>query len=186
MATNANYNGRVGNNTSNTRYFTPGIPYNLWTTTSYTNTSVSPNVTETVLTPSSANYSSVYIPGNLVVDGTISNPSDLSLKENIVEISTELSDTVMRLKPTQFTYKSDTQHQVHYGFIAQEFEEHLPELVTNKPTSNTNYNPSINKHLETNIKAINYLEVLPLLVHKIQNMQKEIDELKTIIKTLHK
>jgi hypothetical protein len=121
-----------------------------------------------------------------VVDGTISNPSDLSLKENIVEISTELSDTVMRLKPTQFTYKSDTQHQVHYGFIAQEFEEHLPELVTNKPTSNTNYNPSINKHLETNIKAINYLEVLPLLVHKIQNMQKEIDELKTIIKTLHK
>ena len=183
MTTNANYNGRVGNNTTNTRYFTPGMPYSLWTTISYTNTSVSPNVTETVLRPSSANYSSVYIPGNLVVDGTITNPSDLSLKENIVEISAELSDTVMRLKPTQFTYKTDTQHKVHYGFIAQEFEEHLPELVTNKPTSNINYNPSINKHLETNIKAINYLEVLPLLVHKIQTMQKEIDELKALIKT---
>ena len=50
-------------------------------------------------------------------------------------------------------------------------------------TSNINYNPSINKHLETNIKAINYLEVLPLLVHKIQTMQKEIDELKALIKT---
>jgi hypothetical protein len=181
MSTNANYNGRVGNNTTNTRYFTPGMPYNLWTTTSNTTTSVSPNVTETVLTPSSTNYSSVYIPGNLVVDGTITNPSDLSLKENIVEISAELSDTVMRLKPSQFTYKSDTQHQVHYGFIAQEFEQHFPELVSNKPTSNINYNPSINKHLETNIKAINYLEVLPLLVHKIQNMQKEIDELRATV-----
>lgn len=175
MTTNANYNGRVGNNTTNTRYFTPGMPYSLWTTTS--------NTTTPSITPSSANYSSVYIPGNLVVDGTITNPSDLSLKENIVEISAELSDTVMRLKPTQFTYKTDTQHKVHYGFIAQEFEEHLPELVTNKPTSNINYNPSINKHLETNIKAINYLEVLPLLVHKIQTMQKEIDELKALIKT---
>ena len=175
MTTNANYNGRVGNNTTNTRYFTPGMPYSLWTTTS--------NTTTPSITPSSANYNSVYIPGNLVVDGTITNPSDLSLKENIVEISAELSDTVMRLKPTQFTYKTDTQHKVHYGFIAQEFEEHLPELVTNKPTSNINYNPSINKHLETNIKAINYLEVLPLLVHKIQTMQKEIDELKALIKT---
>ena len=175
MTTNANYNGRVGNNTTNTRYFTPGMPYSLWTTTSNTNT---PSIT-----PSSPNYSSVYIPGNLVVDGIITNPSDLSLKENIVEISAELSDTVMRIKPTQFTYKTDTQHKVHYGFIAQEFEEHLPELVTNKPTSNINYNPSINKHLETNIKAINYLEVLPLLVHKIQTMQKEIDELKALIKT---
>jgi len=173
MTTNANYNGRVGNNTTNTRYFTPGMPYSLWTTISNTTT---PSITTT-------NYKNVYIPGNLVVDGTITNLSDLTLKENIVEISAELSDTVMRLKPTQFTYKTDTQHKVHYGFIAQEFEEHLPELVTNKPTSNINYNPSINKHLETNIKAINYLEVLPLLVHKIQTMQKEIDELKALIKT---
>ena len=30
-------------------------------------------------------------------------------------------------------------------------------------------------------KAINYLEILPLLVHKVQSMQLEIDELKAII-----
>jgi hypothetical protein len=33
-----------------------------------------------------------------------------------------------------------------------------------------------------NLKAINYLEIIPLLVDKIQMMQKEIDELKTHIK----
>ena len=181
MSIGANYNGRQGNNTTNTRYFTPGVPYSLWTTTSYTDTSVSPSVTQSVITPSSTNYNSVYIPGTLFV-GTITTVSDLTLKDNILEISSDLSDTVMRLKPTQFTYKSDTQHKVHYGFIAQEFEEHLPELVVNKPNLNIDYNPTINKNSEAHIKTINYLEVLPLLVHKIQNMQKEIDELKALIK----
>uniref|UniRef100_A0A6C0I8L9 Peptidase S74 domain-containing protein n=1 Tax=viral metagenome TaxID=1070528 RepID=A0A6C0I8L9_9ZZZZ len=185
MSVNANYNGRSPNNTSNIKYFIPGQNANLWVIKKYLNTNVSPNVYENVLTPSSSNYDNVYIPGDLFVDGSIVTPSDLILKDNIVKISSELSDVIMNLKPTQFTYKSDTQNQVHYGFIAQEFEEHLPELVTIKPNPNSNFNPTMTKSMETNnIKAINYLEVLPLLVHKIQNMQKEIDELKALIKRL--
>lgn len=184
----ANYNGKIGNNTSNTRYFIQGQPVNLWTTTKYTNTSVSPSVIETVLTPSSKNYSNVYIPGDLFVDGSIINPSDLTLKDNIVEISAELSDAIMKIKPTQFTFKSDIQKQIHYGFIAQEFEAHLPELVSLKPNPNINYNPTLNPNLNPslnqNIKAINYLEILPLLVHKVQSMQQEIDLLKATVNTL--
>jgi hypothetical protein len=169
---NANYNGRVGNNTSNTRYFTPGQQPVLWTTTTYSG--------KTVLTPISSNYENVYIPGNLYVDGSIINPSDLILKDNITEISSDLSDAIMRLKPSQFTFKSDSSNQVHYGFIAQEFEEHFPELVTLKP------NPQIKQYINPmnsqNINSINYLEILPLLVHKIQSMQQEIDELKGLLK----
>jgi hypothetical protein len=183
MSVNANYNGRSPNNTSNIKYFVPGQNANLWVAKKYLNTNVSPNVYENVLTPSSTNYPNLYIPGDLFVDGSIIHPSDLLLKDNIVTISNELSDTIMKLKPTQFTYKSDTQKQVRYGFIAQEFEEHLPELVTNKPNPNSNVDPSMPKSLETNnIKAINYLEIVPLLVNKIQSMQKEIDEMKSIIK----
>jgi hypothetical protein len=92
----------------------------------------------------------------------------------------------MKLKPSQFTFKSDKAKQVHYGFIAQEFEEHFPELVTIKPISNLNPNMSPSKNPITansqNIKAINYLEILPLLVHKVQSMQQEIDDLKAIIR----
>ena len=184
MSVNANYNGRSPNNTSNIKYFVSGENTNLWIVKKYLNTNVSPNVYENVITPSSLNYSNLYIPGDLFVDGSIINPSDILLKDNIVTISSELSDSIMKLKPTQFTYKSDTQNQIHYGFIAQEFEEHLPELVTNKPNPNSNFNPSMSQSLEANnIKAINYLEILPLLVHKIQSMQKEIDELRSIIKT---
>jgi len=77
----------------------------------------------------------------------------------------------MKLRPTQFTFKSDMHKNIHYGFIAQEFEEHFPELVVSK----------IDKHV-ANLKAINYLELVPLLVYQIQKMQKEIDELKNQIK----
>ena len=73
----------------------------------------------------------------------------------------------MNLKANKFTYKNDPLKQEHYGFIAQEFEKEYPELISIKPDNNLN-----------NIKAINYLEIVPLLVNKIQMMQKEIDELK--------
>jgi hypothetical protein len=173
---NANYNGRVGNNTSNTRYFTQAQQPNFWIPSTYSGI--------TVITPSSINYENVYIPGNLYVDGSIINPSDLTLKDNIVEISRDLSDAIMRIKPSQFTFKSDNSNQVHYGFIAQEFEEHFPELVTLKPnpSSKQYINPTMNSMNAQNIKAINYLEILPLLVHKVQSMQQEIDELKALIK----
>ena len=186
MTTNANYLGRNPNNTSNIKFFVPGQNTNLWTTSKYLNTNVTPPVYKNVIKPSVKNYNNLYIPGDIFVDGSVIHPSDLSLKDNIVKISDELSESIMKLKPTQFTYKSDSKNQVHYGFIAQEFEEHLPELVTIKPTPGSNFNPTLSKSLEANnIKAINYLEVLPLLVHKIQNMQKEIDELKIIIKNIN-
>ena len=89
----------------------------------------------------------------------------------------------MKLKPSQFTFKSDNSKQIHYGFIAQELEEHLPELVTIKPSPIINHiiSPTSNPLNNQDIKAINYLEILPLLVHKVQSMQQEIDMLKDII-----
>ena len=74
----------------------------------------------------------------------------------------------MKLRATKFTFKSDINKKIHYGFIAQEFEEYFPELVVSK----------IDKDV-ANLKAINYLELVPLLVYQMQNMQKEIDELKS-------
>jgi hypothetical protein len=120
-----------------------------------------------VITPSSPKYDNLYIPGNLYVDGHIVSPSDIYLKENIENLSKDISINLMNIRPTQFVFKKDIQKKLHYGFIAQEFEEHFPELVTSK----------IDKDI-ANLKAINYLEMVPLLVHQIQKMQKEIDELK--------
>lgn len=78
---------------------------------------------------------------------------------------------MLNLKSRQFTFKNDETKQIHYGFISQDFEKEIPELIYSKPDNN-------NK----NVKAINYLEIIPLLVSKIQSMQKEIDDLKDMNK----
>jgi len=160
----ANYNGKQPNNTSYIKNFVSGAPALIWKTITYTS---GVNKPEGLITTASPNYESLFIPGNLYVNGSIINPSDAYLKDNVNTINDEYINKIMNIKPKQFTFKSDTLKKVHYGFIAQEFEEELPELVSNKPD---------NKY--ANIKAINYLEIVPLLVNKIQMMQKEIDELK--------
>jgi len=160
----ANYNGRQPNNTSYIKNFIEQPQINLWKVASYQTTSGS---IKSVITPSFTKYDSLYIPGDLFVDGTIFNPSDINLKKNINLIEVETSDKLMNLKPSSFILKNDAFNHIHYGFIAQDLENEYPELVENKP--NKMYN---------NIKSVNYLEIIPLLVHKIQLMQKEINDLK--------
>jgi len=160
----ANYNGRQPNNTAYIKNFIEQPQINLWKVASYQTTSGS---IKSVITPSFTKYDSLYIPGDLFVDGTIFNPSDINLKKNINLIEVETSDKLMNLKPSSFILKNDPFNHIHYGFIAQDLENEYPELVENKP--NKMYN---------NIKSVNYLEIIPLLVHKIQLMQKEINDLK--------
>jgi len=145
-----------------------GSTTSLWTILKYKNTPITLPVS--VLTPSSINVKDVYIPGDLFIDGNVISPSDINLKTNIALLDVNISDKIMNLKPSSFAFKDDLSRHIHYGFIAHELENEYPELVQNKP--DLKY---------SNIKSINYLEIIPLLVHKIQQMQKEIDELKDVI-----
>ena len=164
----ANYNGRQPNNTAYIKNFVSGAPSNLWKAYSYINSS---GDSISVLTPTTDKYSNVYIPGDLYVDGSIVSPSDINLKQNISLIDEDKTNKLMNLQTKEFTFKDDSSKQIHYGFIAQEFEVEYPELVFIKPDKKLN-----------NIRAINYLEIIPLLVDKIQLMQKEIDDLKSKMK----
>jgi hypothetical protein len=164
MLTNANYSGRQHSNTTMVKEFYFGSVNTLWTTSLYTDTGT--GVTTSVITPATPSISSLWIPGNLFVDGSIINPSDAYLKDDIREISIEKTQSLMNIIPKQYTLKSDPLKHIHYGFIAQEMKEILPEMVTTKPDKTMN-----------NINAINYLELIPLLVHKMQIMQGEIDAL---------
>jgi hypothetical protein len=160
-----NYGGRQNNNSSYIKTFVVDITPNLWNLVSYPNK----DYTSNTLTPSSLSYDNVLIQGDLYVNGSIINPSDANLKDNIADININHVDKLMNLDVKQFIFKNDLKKQIHYGFIAQEFEKEFPELVSIKPDKNANY------------KAINYLEIVPLLVNKIQQMQEEIDELKNKI-----
>ena len=163
---NANYNGKQANNTSYVKNFVYGIPANLWKALTYTK--ADGNVVG-VITTTSPQYENVYIKGDLFVDGNIVSPSDINIKENLKPIDTDKTNKLLELKAFEYSFKDDLNAGRHFGFMAQDIEKVYPELVQNKPTE-----------LTKEIKSVNYLELIPILINKIQMMQEEINELKQI------
>lgn len=159
----ANYGGRQGPTSSYQKYFTYSNDY----TWNYSTTNG-----ETLLKPVNSK-ATVYISGDLFVGGSINNPSDYNFKDNIEELRLSLTDNLMNLVPKKYTYKDDEKQKLHYGFIAQEVEEHIPSLVN---TVSTTVNDT-----ECSIKSVNYLEMIPLLLLKIKDLQRQVDSLVAII-----
>ena len=151
----ANYGGRQPDNFQNTKQFIEGgAGQATWIYKRL------PNGMK-VQTPSNR-IVPVYINSDLYINGSIYNPSDRTLKDKIEEISENRNNNFDNLEPKEFVYKNDPTKK-HFGFIAQDMEKIYPELV---------------KYSDFGYKTINYIELIPLLVSKIQSMQKEIDELK--------
>jgi hypothetical protein len=97
---------------------------------------------------------------------TTTNPSDMRLKENITGFPGTL-DKVLNLNPVTFTWKSDGRKGI--GFVAQEVERVIPELV------NTN---------EDGYKGIYSTEMIPYLVKAMQEQQEMIEKLQQEIDAL--
>jgi len=95
-----------------------------------------------------------------------SNLSDRRLKSNIQEINEGLSK-LMQLKPSTFTYDKNPDI-LKGGFIAQEVLEVMPEFVTIPED-------------KTEMMGVDYFGILALAVKSIQEQQKQIEELKSLI-----
>lgn len=100
---------------------------------------------------------------NLQVNTSFSLISDVRLKDNIQDIPMNYIDQLVNLKCKQYTFINDTSKTIHYGYIAQDVEQLYPNLVM----TNTEQ-----------IKSINYIELIPLLIEKINNLESEIIKLK--------
>ena len=97
-----------------------------------------------------AKTTGVDVNGNLTVTGDITSEgtmamaklassSDRKLKNNIAEVSAEQSMGVIRqLRPTTWNWKKDGKKS--YGFIAQEVEPIVPEMVVNMEHLHLEYN----------------------------------------------
>ncbi len=135
-------------------------------------------ITDTFPTYNPGQYAGYFL-GNTKVIGVLSctsltQTSDASTKNNIQYLRENALDNIMQLKPISFYYnlddrlfnaedtKSPAAQQKHYGFMAQELKEVLPDIVYMGQDS---------------LLSINYLEIIPLLVKSIQNQQKRITDL---------
>jgi hypothetical protein len=92
-----------------------------------------------------------------------STPSDQKLKTNVKDIEYGL-DTIMKLNPKQYDWKKDNRHDI--GFIAQEVEEVIPEIVKD------------NEWFDDKIKTMDYEKLTAVLIKAVQEQQEQINELK--------
>jgi len=110
------------------------------------------------------------LPLNLTSNGTLTTASsDIRLKTNIETLNEGL-DMVMKLRGVEFNWKSDPDGKKMIGFIAQETEQVVPELVFTNPTDG--------------YMGINYAEMTAVLVEAVKQQQKMIEELQKKVEEL--
>ena len=98
---------------------------------------------------------------NLTCGGTVTSNSDEKLKSNIQTIANAL-EKVSQLRGVEFDYKESGQHSL--GFIAQEVEKVVPDLVFGDDP-----------------KSVAYQNFVALLVEAIKELKREVETLKSTI-----
>jgi hypothetical protein len=78
-----------------------------------------------------ANALILYKNGNMTIAGSLTQNSDIRLKENIAPFSSA-TDCLDKINPVYYTFKDKSSHPAgrQIGFIAQEVKSVIPELVT--------------------------------------------------------
>jgi hypothetical protein len=96
--------------------------------------------------------------------------SDIRFKTNLKPIEDAISK-VNKIAGYEFDWIPDQENHGYegrdIGVIAQEIEEVLPEIVTTR---------------DSGYKAVKYEKIVPLLIEAIKDQQKQIDELKSLLK----
>lgn len=96
--------------------------------------------------------------------GEWTNASDISYKENIEKLSYGL-DTVMLLQPRSYDIKNTDNHRI--GFIAQEVEEVIPEVVSGEDGS----------------KGISYGNLVAVAISAIQELAEKVSGFANLFKS---
>jgi hypothetical protein len=106
--------------------------------------------------------------GDIDYTGVIRDVSDERLKSNIERLSPASSAAIGQLKPVSFTMK-DGDGSVEMGFIAQDVEKVLPELVRTGSDG---------------MKSLNYVGLIAPLTAAVQELRQENDDLRLRVERL--
>ena len=106
-----------------------------------------------------------WIKENLTVGGTLTENSSLRYKENVETIKYGL-DKVLQMRGVTYNKKDNGVKEI--GVIAEEIYEILPEVVL--------------KNEEGEIDSVSYGRIVGVLIEAIKEQQKQIEELKALIK----
>ena len=125
-----------------------------------------------------------YFNGTVSINGTLYSTAtaqlgDLQSYESVQTLSSKAADVIQSLNPVSYTLKPDSawmydkeatelQNGIHYGLIAQDVQKVLPELVYKRGDK----------------LSINYIELIPLLIMKVQELSAKVEKQEQQIKEL--
>ena len=120
--------------------------------------------------------------GNLVLSSSTLQFSDSTLKENIRPINNALS-IINNLSPRLYDFKTSQYPDLNlsngdqFGFISQEVEQVVPELVGEIQVPKRD---SANNVISTaTYKTLNYIGIIPIAVQAIQQLDSTVNQLST-------
>ena len=105
--------------------------------------------------------------GSATLAGDLTVNSDARLKSNIVSLGNTISKLLL-IDGKTYTMKSNDAIE-KIGLLAQEVQKAFPELVKQSGD-------------EEGTLSVNYQGMIPVLINAIKEQQKQIDELKALIK----
>ena len=106
---------------------------------------------------------------NMTINGTLTQNSDIRIKENVIEIN----DCISKVQGMRGVYYNRTDFNTEVtkvGVIAQEVEAVLPELIL--------------ENKESGLKSVAYSELTAVLINAVKEQQVIIDDLKSRIEKL--
>jgi hypothetical protein len=124
--------------------------------------------------------------GNALATGIWQN-SDGRLKKDIKDLP-NATDLINKLKPHTYHFKTDDYNAMNlpresqFGFIAQEVEQVLPELVhTEKQLTKRDL---AGERVFEEVKSVNYIELIPILTKALQEQNDRIEKLEAMVTSL--
>lgn len=113
----------------------------------------------------------------VVTAGSYSTVSDKAFKKDVMDLAEEASSRLHNLRVVSFRWKDELEDTVHYGIIAQEATDHIPELVH---TANVYRGENRNRKdplVIDGVPVVNQTSLLALAVAEIQVLQKRVAQL---------
>lgn len=118
---------------------------------------------------------------------SLTQTSSRKYKKNIEDLTEEEAKKLLELRPVIYDFKEETQGVNMRGFIAEEVDEVIPQLVKhNKEYPIYDYNQETDevKEIETDEISLDYTMIIPYLTKMIQIQQKQIETLEARVKEL--
>jgi len=127
------------------------------------------------------------------IEGVIQT-SDRREKERVKTIEYGL-EQILLLNPVSYKWKKeqiddfivpDDEKRTHLGFIAQELQEIIPEIVLSEFWNTSEENPNILIKEKGETLGVKYSELIPIIVKSIQQQEEQLRELEKQNKQLQK